>query len=243
VPSTASQRQTAPWLLKNGPRELELLFRAIIYQPSASIVITDDDRLHRDVSSGAGRLLGLPREKIIGRSLDDFAAPALKPVIPERWQTFLEEGEQVGSLHLLGPGGTLREVEYIAKKNVLPARNLLLLRDKTDPAEPDAVPSWLRDYALFLLDADGRIVTWYEGAKRIYGYSAGEVIHEHASFLYSGDEPSRVAPDEEFKRALSEGHFAGEGWHLKKNKSRFWANAIMMALKDEDGNLQGFAGA
>jgi formate hydrogenlyase transcriptional activator len=241
LPATASQTQPSPWLLKNGPIELELLFRAVIYQPSASIVIADDDRRYRDASSGASRLLGVPREKIIGKSLDDFAAPAVKPVIPERWRTFLKEGEQEGSLQLLGPDGTPREVEYTAKTNVLPARNLLVLRDKTNPAEPEVVPSWVQDYALFLLDPDGRIVTWYEGAKRIYGYNAGEAVHQHSSFLYSADEPLRATPDEAFKRARAEGHFVSEGWHLKKNGSRFWANAITMALKDENGELHGFA--
>ncbi len=205
LPATASQAQPSNWLLKNGPRELELLFRAIIYQPSASIVITDDDRRYRDASSGASRLLGLPREKIIGKSLDDFAAPAVKPIIPERWQAFLKEGEQAGSLQLLNSDGAPREVEYIAKSNVLPARNLLVLRDKTNPAEPDGVPSWVRDYALFLLDADGRIVAWYEGAKRIYGYSAGEAVHQNPSFLYSAEEPLRATPDEAFRRAFSGG--------------------------------------
>jgi PAS domain S-box-containing protein len=241
LPSTASQLQTAPWLLKNGPKELELLFRAIVYQPSASILITDDERRYRDASTGAGRLLGLPREKIIGKSLDDFAAPAVKPVIPGRWQTFLKEGEQVGSLELLGPDGNPREVEYIAKTNVLPARNLLVLRDKTNPDEPETVPSWVRDYALFLLDAEARIVAWYEGAKRIYGYDAGQAIHQHASFLYANEEPLRATPDQEFKRAVGEGHFTHEGWHLRKDGSRFWANTITVALKDEKGDLQGFA--
>jgi hypothetical protein len=85
-------------------------------------------------------------------------------VIPERWQAFLKEGEQSGTLQLLGPDGSPREVEYTAKTNVLPARNLLVLRDKTKSAEPDKdpflsnIPSWVQDYALFLLDADGKIV-------------------------------------------------------------------------------------
>src|SRR5271155_3381266 len=93
------------WLVENGPRELELLFRAIVYHPSAPILIADNDRNYRDASSGAGKLLGLPREKIIGRSLDDFAAPGIKPAISERWQTLLKEGEQSGTLRLLGLGG------------------------------------------------------------------------------------------------------------------------------------------
>ena len=55
------------WLLENGPRQLELLFRTVVYQPSAPILITDDDGNSRDASVGLGKLLGLPREKIIGR--------------------------------------------------------------------------------------------------------------------------------------------------------------------------------
>ena len=105
----------------------------------------------------------------------------MKALIPERWQTLLKEGEQLGSLQLSGPDGTPREVEYIAKTNVLPARNLLVLRD---PVEANPVPSWVQDYALFLLDVDERIATWYGGAERIYGYDAAEAIHRPVSFLY-----------------------------------------------------------
>ena len=114
--------------MENGPKELELLFRAIVYHPSAPILITDNDRHYRDASSGAGKLLGLPREKIIGRSLDDFVEPASKPQISELWQAFLQQGEQEGTLRLLGPDGSPREVEYTAKGNVLPVRHLLVLR-------------------------------------------------------------------------------------------------------------------
>ena len=113
-------------------------------------------------------------------------------MISERWQAFLEEGEQVGTLQLLGPDGTPRDVEYTAKGNVLPVRHLLLLRDKTKPAEADKdpsrnpIPSWVRDYALFLLDVDGQIVAWYAGAERIYGFKSGETVGRHLSVLYAG---------------------------------------------------------
>ena len=184
LPSTASKTQTSPWLLKNGPKELELLFRAIVFQPSAPILITDDARQYRDASSGAGKLLGQPREQIIGQNLDDFAAPAVNAVSPERWQALLKEGEQLGSLQLPGPDGTPREVEYIAKANVLPARNLLVLRD---PVEANTAPSWVQDYALFLLDVDERIAAWYGGAERIYGYDASEAVHQSVGFLYPSE--------------------------------------------------------
>jgi PAS domain S-box-containing protein len=117
--------------VENGPQELERLFRAIIFHPSAPILLADNDRRYVEASVGATKLLGLPREKIIGRSLDDFAEPSFKTVISERWSAFLEEGEQQGTLHLVGPDGGPREVEYAAKGNVLPVRHLLVLRDKT----------------------------------------------------------------------------------------------------------------
>ncbi len=233
----ASQPQATGWLVENGPKELELLFRAIVFQPSAPILITDNDRHNREASFGASKLLGLPREKIIGRSLDDFAEPSFKPVISERWQTFLKEGVQEGTLPLVVPDGGLREVEYIAKGNVLPARNVVVLRDGASKSD---VPGWVQDYALYLLDADGQIAAWYAGAERIYGYTGEEAIGEHVSLFYPDPEAHRQL-QEKLRRASIEGHVGAEGWHLRKDGSRFWANVITTALKDQNGDLQGFA--
>ncbi len=245
--STASQPRLTPWLAENGPRQLEQLFRTIVYHPAAPILIADNDRRYREASVGAGKLLGLPREKIIGRSLDDFAAPAVKPVISERWQALLKEGEQTGTLQMLGPDGAPREVEYTAKANVLPVRHLLVLRDTTSLAGPDKhaslndIPSWVQDYALFLLDGDGKIVAWYTGAERIYGYRADEAVGRHLSCLYPAEDGLLAGVREELRRTAGEGHKGTEAWSLRQDGSRFWANAITMALRDEEGNLQGFA--
>ncbi len=248
----ASQPQIASWLTENGPKELEHLFRAIVFHPSTPILLADNDRRNLEASVGAGKLLGLPRDKIIGRSLDDFAAPDFKPVISERWRAFLKEGEQQGTLQLVGADGEPRDVEYLAKGNVLPVRHLLVLQDKTAktpgrPAERDKasskanVPAWVQDYALFLLDADGEVVAWYAGAERIFGYKNDETAGQHVSLLYPDEDTLRAKLDEELKRAAAEGHFGNEGWLAKKDGSRFWANVITMALKDENGELQGFA--
>jgi formate hydrogenlyase transcriptional activator len=240
----ASQPQSTGWLVQNGPKELELLFRAIIYHPSAPILIADDDRRYRDASFGASKLLGVPREKIIGRSLDDFAEPSFKPAISEQWQSFLEKGEQHGTLQLVGPNGDPRDVEYTVKGNVLPVRHLVVLHPpavaEKDPVKSD-VPGWVQDYALFLLDVDGQIAAWYAGAERIFGYKSDEVAGRHVSLLYAQEETLPVKLDEELKRAAAEGHFGNEGWQVKKDGSRFWANVISLAVKDDNGDLQGFA--
>ena len=249
MPSIATLPQTSTWLAENGPKELELLFRAIVYHPSAPILITDNERHYRDASSGAGRLLGLPREKIIGRSLDDFVEPSFKPQVSGLWREFLERGEQKGTLRLLAPDGSPREVEYTAKGNVLPVRHLLVLRDKNVQAETEAealaagakIPAWVQDYALFLLDIEGRVVAWYSGAERLYGYTAAEAIGEHVALLYPSEDTLPIRLREELNRSAAQGHFGNEGWSLKKDESRFWANVITMALKDENGELQGYA--
>jgi PAS domain S-box-containing protein len=99
----------------------------------------------------------------------------------------------------------------------------------------------VQDYALYLLDVDGCIAAWYSGAERIYGYPAGEAINQRVAFLYPGDDALPAMLSEEFKRAAAEGHVGTEGWQLSKDGSRFWANAITMALRDESGGLRGFA--
>lgn len=98
----------------------------------------------------------------------------------------------------------------------------------------------VRDYAIFLLDADGRVATWNQGAERIKGYGAGEILGRHISQFY----PPEIGPDEverSLRTAALEGLFQGEGWRLRKDGSRFWAQSTITALRNEAGELRGFA--
>jgi formate hydrogenlyase transcriptional activator len=235
---------TTSWLEENGPKELELLFRAIVYHPSAPILVTDDSGNSLEASVGVGKLLGLPREKVIGRPVADFIPPALKPEVSELWRALQDHEEHHGTLRLVGADAELREVAYIAKRNVLPVRNVLILQPRiTDKTvdEADPVPSWVKDYALYLMDPAGVVVAWYSGAARIYGLPSADVVGQHVSVLYPDDDTVVATVTDELRRAAVEGRMGSEGWHARKDGSRFWANCISMALKNDRGELQGFA--
>jgi formate hydrogenlyase transcriptional activator len=238
MPSAASQTQASNWLLENGPKELELLFHAIVYHPSAPILIADDEGNYHDASSGARKLLGIPREQIIGNSLEDFVEPGTKPHLSELWRAFLHKGEQAGTLHLAA--GRPLDVEYSVKGNVLPVRHVMVLREAGAQAS-DETPGWVKDYALFLLDPDGEIVAWYAGAERIFDCTSAEMIGEHVSAIYPSDDTLDARLDMELKRSIQEGHFGTEAWCMRKDGARFWGNIITSALKDEHGTLMGFA--
>ena len=98
----------------------------------------------------------------------------------------------------------------------------------------------VHDYAIFMLDASGRIVTWNPGAQRIKGYRAEEIVGEHFSRFYPQEALDRRWPQQELEIAAARGRFADEGWRVRKDGSRFWASVVITALRDEGGVLRGF---
>ena len=91
------------------------------------------------------------------------------------------------------------------------------------------------DYAIFMLDPQGRVVTWNAGAERIKGYKAEEIIGQHFSRFYPQEAIDRGWPAHELKVAKAEGRFEDEGWRVRKDGSQFWANVVITALRDEQG--------
>jgi formate hydrogenlyase transcriptional activator len=98
----------------------------------------------------------------------------------------------------------------------------------------------VKDYAIFMLDPTGTILSWNEGARKIKGFSADEIIGQHFSRFYSSEDIDRGKPEEELRSAAAEGRWEEEGWRLRKDGSRFWADVVITALHDKHGNLLGF---
>jgi len=99
----------------------------------------------------------------------------------------------------------------------------------------------VRDYGIFMLDTTGKVVTWNEGAARIKGYAAEEIIGQHFSKFYPQEEIARGKPDHELTVALREGRYEDEGWRIRKDGSRFWANVVITTLRSAGGRHIGFA--
>jgi PAS domain S-box-containing protein len=99
----------------------------------------------------------------------------------------------------------------------------------------------VKDYAIFILDPKGYVATWNIGAQRIKGYAAREIIGRHFSTFYPRDEAASGKCERELEIATREGRFEEEGWRIRKDGSRFWANVTITALRERDEKLVGFA--
>ena len=97
------------------------------------------------------------------------------------------------------------------------------------------------DYAIFALDPDGRIISWNIGAQRLKQYTAAEAIGRHFSMFYPREDIAARKPERELEIAVAEGKVEDEGWRLRKDGTRFWANVLITALRKDDGTLVGFA--
>jgi PAS domain S-box-containing protein len=99
----------------------------------------------------------------------------------------------------------------------------------------------VRDYAIFLLDPDGNVATWNAGAERIKGYTAEEIIGQHFSQFYPTEARESRWPELELEIAAKEGRFVDEGLRVRRDGTKFWANVVITALRDDHGELRGFS--
>ncbi|HJT07160.1 MAG TPA: PAS domain S-box protein [Stellaceae bacterium] len=98
----------------------------------------------------------------------------------------------------------------------------------------------IADYAIYMLDGEGFITSWNNGAERIKGYSAVEIIGQHFSRFFTPEDQAARLPQRILEATRSSGRYESEGWRVRKNGARFWSNAICQAVRDEEGALIGF---
>jgi PAS domain S-box-containing protein len=132
----------------------------------------------------------------------------------------------------------LRSIAHLQQKTHVLEQELALRQSE---ARFRLLVEAVRDYAIFMLDPEGNIASWNLGAERIKGYKSEEIIGKHFSCFYGEEDVRNGKPEFELKAAAKEGRFEDEGWRLRKDGSKFWANVIITAIRDETGKLVGFA--
>jgi diguanylate cyclase (GGDEF)-like protein/PAS domain S-box-containing protein len=125
------------------------------------------------------------------------------------------------------------------------ARSPVAVQSRTDdePSSQDLLAllvADVQDYAILALDLDGNIVTWNAGAERTKGYRSGEIIGRHFSVFYPPGDVAAGKPDQELTIAATDGRMEDEGWRVRKDGTRFWANVVITALRDQAGTLRGY---
>lgn len=119
-------------------------------------------------------------------------------------------------------------------------------RERNIPMNVDAelfllMAEQVRDYAVFLISTEGRVMSWNSGAQLMKGYAANEIIGRHFSIFYTKDAIKRAWPSHELRMAAIEGHFEDENYHVRKDGSRFWADVVITSVRDETGKLVAFS--
>src|SRR3984885_1552113 len=211
-------------------------------------------------------LLNVQAEKRFGYRRDELIGQKVKNIIPEGFaerliaddtRTAAEAlAQQIGTgLELIGLRKDGSEFPIEIMLSPLESSEGILvtaaIRDITERKRVDddlrqneerfrLIVSNVKDYANIMLDTEGLIVSWNQGAERIKGYRAEEIIGQHFSRFYGAEDLRDGVPARELQQAIDTGRFEGEGWRVRKDGSRFLANIVITALRDENGRLRGF---
>ena len=234
---------------------LENLFEV---SPNA-IFVTDAGGLIRSANPRATELFGYSHEELIGQPIEMLAPERLRGRHPSHRENFNAHPRtrQMGAaLNLFGQrkDGSEFPVDILLKPLETPTGLAVLsfVRDNTEQHEAQeaqrhadlqlrSIVDSVRDYAIYLLDRDGSVLTWNPGAERIKGYASEEIVGRHFSRFFIQEDLDRGRPAELLRLAAARGRVEEEAWRVRKDGSRFWANVILTAIRDETGQLTGYA--
>ena len=235
------------------------LFEQLFELSPDAVVVADGAGIIRGANSRAEEMFGYASGELLARPVEDL--------LPERFRAKHPGHRAAYNAHprtrLMGAGlglyglrkdGTEFPVDIMLKPVAMAegTATLSFVRDVTEQKAATvalhrsdeqlrSIVESVKDYAIFLLDPEGNVVSWNPGAERIKGYHPDEIIGEHFSRFYPSEDVERGKPMEELRVARTKGRFEEEGWRIRKDGSRFWANVIITAIRGENGRVTGFA--
>ncbi|MGA7109444.1 MAG: sigma 54-interacting transcriptional regulator [Terracidiphilus sp.] len=249
--TTATRRQPVEF----APSALENLFDV---SPDA-IFLTDGAGVIRSANPRAAELFGYTQAELLGQAIENLVPERFRKRHPshrENYNAHPRTRQMGAALHLFGlrKDGTEFPVDILLKPMETESGPIVLsyVRDVTEQHEAMAalrradlqlrsIVESVSDYAIYLLDKEGSVTTWNPGAERIKGYTAEEIVGSHFSRFFTHEDAERGKPAELLRLAAQRGRLEQEGWRVRKDGSRFWADVVLTAIRDVSGELIGYA--
>lgn len=248
----AVERTRAEGAVRGSEERYRTLFESIDEAFALCEIITDDDGRPVDyrlieVNPAFEAITGFSPEQTVGRTARELV-PDLETEWFEQYGRVALEGETVRFERAVGALQRWYDVYAFPRGE---GRFALLFKDITERRRTQAalregearyrlLVESATEYAIFLMDLEGRITSWNPGAERIFGYSADEAIGRSAALIFTPEDRASGQPDEELERARRTGRASDERWHARRDGSRFWASGVLEALRDGE-RLRGFA--
>ena len=241
------------------PVGVESLFEKLFEFSPDSIVVTDEAGRIREVNSQVERLLGYTRAELLGQPVETLLPERFRESHPGHRTRYSSQPtvRPMGSglpLHARRKDGTEFPVDIMLSPVETPAGRFVLsvLRDITERKKAEealrvseqrfrTLVEGVRDYAIFMLDPQGRVSFWTASAERMKGYQAEEILGRHFSEFYTQEDVESGKPSAHLEQAASHGRVEYEGWRLRKDGSRFWASVVLTAIRSPQNELLGFS--
>ena len=224
-----------------------------------AIFVTDSDGVIRGANPRAAELFGYTQAELFGMPVERLVPVRFRESHPSHRENFNAHprARQMGAalnLFALRKDGTEFPVDIMLKPIEESSGTIVLsfVRDVTEQYAAQEAPrrndqqlrsivESVRDYAIYLLDPDGHVLTWNPGAERIKQYAADEIVGRHYSRFFTQEDIDHGRPAELLRLAAQRGRFEDECWRVRKDGSRFWANIVLTAIRDASGEITGYA--
>jgi PAS domain S-box-containing protein len=209
-------------------------------------------------NAGAARIKGFTEDEIVGKHFSNFYVEEEREAgVPQKvLETARKEGRFEGEGWRVRKDGTRFWASVVVDAIKDDKGKLVgfakITRDMTDKRAAQQalleaerrfrlLVQGVTDYAIYMLDPNGRVTNWNAGAERIKGYAPDDIIGEHFSRFYTDEDREKGVPTTALETARKAGRYEAEGWRVRKDGTRFWASVVIDSIKDDDGQLIGFA--
>jgi PAS domain S-box-containing protein len=258
-PSDSPDRGEASAVKHGQAQFAQFAFENLFENSPDAIFVTDPEGVIRGANPRAEELFGYTSSELIGLAIENLVPERFRGRHPGHRENFHDHprARQMGAamnLFALRNDGAEFPVDIMLKPIATPSGTMVLsfVRDVTEQRAAQetlrrtdqqlrSVVESVRDYAIYLLDRDGHVVTWNPGAERIKGYTADEIVGLHFSRFFTQEDADRGRPAEMMRLAAERGRIEDEGWRVRKDGSRFWADSILTAIRDTTGHVTGYA--